>query len=93
MSKIYVGDTGTVIVLDCGENISAAVSRSIQVRKPNGQVVSWVAQASGTNSISFTSLAGTFDQPGIWKLQAVVALSNGTWKGATVSLQVYQAFS
>lgn len=93
MTKVYVGDTGTVIVLDCGEDVSNAVSRTIQARKPNGQVVSWVASASGTNSISFTSIGDTFDLPGVWKLQAVVALLNGTWKGATASLQVYPPFT
>ena len=91
--KVYVGDTGTIIVLDCGEDISSAISRTIQARKPSGQVVSWNATASGTNSISFTSQQGTFDQAGTWKLQAVIITPNGTWKGETVAVQVYPSFT
>jgi hypothetical protein len=91
-NKIYIGDTGTLIVLDCGQNISAATVRTIEVRKPNGTAVQWAAVASGTDSLAYTSLAGTFDQPGEWQLQARVTLPTGQWRGATVSLQVYAQF-
>ena len=92
MSKVYVGDTGTVIVLDCGQDISAATARSIEVRKPDGSVASWAASASGANSIAYTTLAGSFDQAGPWRLQAKVTLPSGVWRGATAELQVYAAF-
>lgn len=91
-TKVYVGDTGTVITLDCGADISAATARSIAVRKPDGTPTSWSASASGTNSIQFTTLAGSLDQNGIWRLQAVVSIGGGTWRGETVELQVYAAF-
>ena len=74
MTKLYVGDTGTVITLDCGQDISAATARTIEVRKPDGSTTSWSASASGTNSIVFTTLAGSLDQAGSWKLQARVTL-------------------
>ena len=62
MSKVYTGDTGTVIVLDCGQNISTASARSIAARKPDGTtVVTWAAVAEGTNSIKFTTLADSLD--------------------------------
>lgn len=92
MSKVYVGDTGTLIVLDCGQDISAATARSIEVRKPDGATVSWAASASGTNSIAFTTLAGSLDQAGEWLLQASVTLPSGKWLGETVALQVYGQF-
>jgi len=90
--KVYVGDTGTLIVLDCGQDISGATARSILVRKPDGTEVTWTAVASGTDSISFTSLAGTFDRPGVWRLQALVTLPSGVWRGDTVLLPVYANF-
>lgn len=92
MSKVYVGDTGTSIVLDCGQDITAATARSIQVRKPDGSVVTWSAVASGTDSIAYTSLADTFDKPGAYKLQALVTLPSGMWRGSTASLTVYGVF-
>jgi hypothetical protein len=93
MSKVYTGDTGTVIVLDCGQDISAATARSIEVRKPDGSTTSWAATADGTTGIKYTSLAGTFDQAGDYELQAVVTLPAGTWRGETVLLTVYSPFA
>ena len=92
MTKVYVGDTGTAIILDCGQDVSAATARSIEYRKPDGTTGSWSASASGTNSIRFDSLAGTFDQAGRWQLQAKVTLATGLWRGATAELLVYAAF-
>lgn len=91
-TKSYVGDTGTVITLDCGTDISTASARSIAVRKPDLTTTSWAADASGTDSVAFTTLADTLDQPGVWRLQAVVTLGSGTWRGETVLLQVYANF-
>ena len=92
MSKVYTGDTGTVIVLDCGQDISAASARSIEVRKPDGSTTSWAASAEGSNSIKFTTLAGSLDMPGDWKLQARVTIGGGTWRGEVASLTVYSPF-
>lgn len=93
MSKVYVGDIGTQIILDCGQDVSAATARSIEVRKPDGSVTSWPAVASGTKAISFTTVADTLDAPGGWRLQAVVTLPSGKWRGETAWLPVYAAFA
>jgi len=90
---IYVGDTGTLIVLDCGQDISAASVRTIEVRKPNGTAVQWSAVANGANSLAYTSLADTFDMAGEWQLQARVTLPSGQWRGKTAALQVYAPFT
>jgi hypothetical protein len=91
-SKVYVGSIGTLIVLDCGQDISGATARSILVRKPDGTEVTWAAVASGTDSIAYTSVADTFDKPGLWRLQAQVTLPSGSWPGETVLLEVYRKF-
>ena len=39
-TKVYVGDAGTVLTLDCGQDISAATARAILVRKPDGTTTS-----------------------------------------------------
>lgn len=88
-SKIYLADTGTAIILDCGQDISSASARSIEVRKPDGTLTTWSAVASGTTAIRFDSLAGTFDQAGVWRVQAKVTLPSGVWRGETVALSVY----
>jgi hypothetical protein len=87
--KIYVADTGTAIILDCGQDVSSASVRSIEVRKPDGTLTSWAAVASGTTAIRFDSLAGTFDMAGVWRVQAKVTLASGVWRGETVAFTVY----
>lgn len=91
-TKSYVGDTGTVITLDCGADVSSATVRSIEVRKPDGSATSWAASASGANSVSFTTLADTLDQAGEWWLQAKVTLPTGEWRGETAYLDVAEPF-
>ena len=91
-SRTYVGDTGTVITLDCGTDVSAATARNIEARKPDGTLATWVATASGTTAIRFTTLADTLDQAGTWRQQAHVVLPSGEWRGDTVPLQVLALF-
>ena len=93
MSKHYVGDTGTVITLDCGQDVSGATARTIEVQKPDGTIASWTAVASGANYIAYTTDANSLDQPGCWLLQASVTLPTGAWLGETAGLNVYAAFS
>lgn len=93
MSKTYVGDTGTVVLLDTGTSLSAATAVTIEARKPNGALVSWTGTVSETTKIRFVSLLTTFDQPGAWILQAKAVMPTGTWLGESVSLQVHRAFA
>jgi hypothetical protein len=93
MSKVYVGDIGTRITLDCGTDISAASARSIEVRKPDGTATSWAATASGTNGLYFDTVSSTLDMAGDWRLQAKVTIAGNVWRGETVLLPVYSPFA
>lgn len=93
MSKVYVGDIGTVIVLDCGRNVSDATARAIEVRKPGGSETTWPASASGTDSIQVTVGAGVLDEAGRWKFQSHVTLPSGQWRGETAVLEVFDEFA
>jgi hypothetical protein len=89
MNKVYVGDAGTVVVLDCGQNVEGAVTRAIEVRRPDGSFTSWPATPNGTNAIQATINANELTIAGAWRLQASVVMPNGTWRGATTVLRVY----
>ena len=92
MSKTYVGDTGTVITLDCGTSVATATVRKINYTKPSGVTGSWTAAASGTDAIAYTTTtAADLDLAGIWKLQAEITTSGGKWLGEMVELTVYAA--
>jgi hypothetical protein len=95
--KIYVGDIGTLILLDTAATLTGGTV-TIEYTKPDGSTGSWAGtittSASGANKgISYTTAsAGDLNQPGLWKLQAHAVLSGGTWSGVTVPLIVYPAF-
>ena len=71
-SRIYVGDTGTAIELDCRANISAATALSVEVRKPDGTELSLPSALLGTTQVRAIAPVGGFDQAGDW----LVALSD-----------------
>jgi len=90
--KVYVGDYGTVITVDCGEDISAATITQIKVQKPGGTVVTWGASLYGTNYLQYTTVNGDIDESGIWKVQASVTLPSWKGLGETDTFTVYEAY-
>ncbi len=93
MSKVYVGDTGTAIVLDTLQDITAASLAAIEVRKPNGTLLTWTGAVYETTKVRFVTLAETLDVPGEWAMQAKVTTPGGSWLGEVARLQVYARFS
>lgn len=79
MTEVFLGDTGTEIVLDCGVNVTTATVRKIVARKQNGVKVTWLASLDGTNAIKYTTTEFDLDVAGTWYLQAYVEMPN--WKG------------
>ena len=93
MTKTYVGDIGTAIVLDTGQSLAGASSVSIEVLRPGGTVqASWPGTVVESTKVQFVSLPDTFASAGEHKLQARVVLPSGTWLGETVGLTVYRPF-
>ncbi len=91
MSKVYVGDTGTLIELDTGVILAGATVLEIKARKPDGTVATWTASAAATK-LQFTTLANTLDQAGTWRLQASVTLPSGKWLGEMAVMRVYAEY-
>lgn len=93
MSKVYVGDTGTAIVLDTLQDISTASLAAIEVRKPNGTLLTWTGSVYETTKVRFITLSDTLDLPGEWAMQAKVTMPSGSWLGEVALLRVYLPFS
>lgn len=92
-TSLYVGDTGTAIILDTEVNISAATAVSIEAMKPNGTIVSWPAVISGGTAVRFDTLPNSIDMHGRWRMQAKVTMPGGeTWRGGTYSIMVKPLF-
>ena len=92
MSKIYVGDTGTEIVLDTGSPIIGASVVQVRARKPSGAIALWVGVVVEVNKIRYTTLVGDINEQGIWKLQAYVATPLWTGLGETLEIKVFPSF-
>lgn len=89
-SKVYVGDIGTDVILDVGQDITGATV-SIAVRKPSGATVDWPSAVYSATAVRHTTVAGDLDVPGAYRVQPVVALSSGDWsgRGETAEFLVY----
>jgi len=93
MSIVYKPDIGTVISLNTGQVITGATALSIEVKKPSGALVSWAgAIGADTKSVEHTIVANDLDEAGDYVLQAKLTLGGGTWRGASVELEVRDVF-
>ena len=92
--KPHVGDTGTRIRLDCGQDVSGAGAQKIRYVKPDGTSDYWLAEKdSGDNQkIYYDTLATDLDMGGDWKLFAYIEQNGWKGHGEEVAMQVYPVF-
>ena len=90
MSKVYLGDVGTEVEIDCVVSLSGASFPTIEVFKPDGTRSSVTATLEGATKVS--AIMPAFDQTGPWRVQPKVQLSGGTWRGETAQIVVYDEF-
>lgn len=93
VQKVYVGDVGTVILLDTGVDISTATKAAIKVKMPNGATAEWVGTVAETTKVSYTIQAGNLSIKGKHLLQAYVEMPGWIGRGETVNLEVYDPFT
>jgi hypothetical protein len=96
--KHYVGEIGTEVIIDCGQDITAATNTSIAVLKPDGTTTSWTPAniytiSGATRYLRYVTVAGDFDQAGIYEAQASLTLGSWTGLGETTSFVIYDTFS
>lgn len=90
--KVYVGDVGTEIILDCMTDISGATTTEIVAQKPNGSRVTWPAQIVESTKLKYVTIQGDLSHPGLWKLQARVVLPDWSGRGETFEVRIYNLF-
>lgn len=90
--KVYVGDVGTIITVDCGEDISTATVNNLVIKKPDGTTETWTGSIYNSNYIRYTIQSGDLDQSGVWKVQSVVTLPSWSGLGETATFRVYEAY-
>lgn len=90
MGKVYVGDVGTIIEIDMGEDISTATNLKLIVQKPNMTEVEWIPTIYGTNYLRYKTVANDLNTDGRYMINPVLTL--GEWSGSadTVFFDVFK---
>ena len=89
----YVKQIGVKIIVDCQMDLTTATTHTLQVLRPDGSLITWVAAVSGT-TLQYTTISGDLTVPGRYAIQPYVVLtSNGfNGRGQTVFLDVFGFF-
>lgn len=86
--SIFLGDSGTKLILECGTTISTATKREVRYMKPSGARGTWTGGQETTTSISYVTLAGDIDEVGTWKFQAYVEILGQKLYGTVTTIKV-----
>ena len=91
--KVYVGDIGTIILLDTGVDISAGSVFEIKVKKPDNTTATWTATLYGQSQVKYIAQSGDLNVAGTYLLQAKVTMPGWTGLGETASFEVLAVFT
>ncbi len=100
LQEVHVNDIGTKFAFTYRDganivNISTASVQQAFLTPPSGTVkerttVFTTPPADGsTGKAEYLSIAGDFDENGIWEVQGRVVLANGTWSSNTCRFRVH----
>ena len=103
MTKHYVGEAGTSLILDTGILVGSATDKYIKFKNPSGTTGTFSASVYssfsalaggiiGTYFLSHTLAASDFNVPGDWRFQAYIGVTDGTWYGEAVTLTVFDIY-
>ena len=90
---IILGDAGTELLVDCGEDLAGALDPTIHVRKPDGSEVAWAAEVVDATWLRYVTRPGDVDQAGPHLVQAGFTLGGWTGRGQADTFLVLEAFS
>jgi hypothetical protein len=86
--SVYKNSIGIKLIAECGADITAATTRQILYRKPDGTRGAWTAAQESGTSISYTVVSGDIDFTGDLQIQAYVITPTWTLYGDIARLTV-----
>lgn len=93
MAKIYVGDVGTVLIVETNSPLAGASATNLKILKADGTEVTWTGGINGTTEIDYTFVADDISVAGDWFLNSFVTFAGGDkWTGETVKFKVFNPF-
>jgi len=89
MGKVFAADVGTKIILDTGQDLSAATLTKIKAKVRGGTEVKTLdGTVVETTKIQHSKTAETLATAGVWTLQAYVEFTADKYWGEKVTLEV-----
>lgn len=97
MEKHYVGEIGSIILLNTEQDLSSAVSVKVKLTKPDGTILTLDASTYAIDNkryyVKYTTKLGDLDVPGKYQIQPYVAFINWQGHGKTEEFRVYPLFT
>lgn len=91
MSKVFTTDVGTKIILDTGQDLSAATAQSIKAKNPStGAWETLTAIVVETTKLQHSKTASTLNVAGNWRLSSYVEFTADKYHGDPVILTVFE---
>lgn len=90
--KVYVGDIGTELIADVGEDITTATVFRLMYKKSDGTKGHWDATQEGTTTLVYITKADDLDCPGEWEFQAYISMPAWSGRGETAKLTIHDEF-
>ena len=95
--KHYIGETGTIIYINCGEDVSSATNVSVLLERPDGTIVQRTATPvtyrDSVNYIVFIIEEGDFNQEGDYTGQVELTLGSWNGKGKEFTIHIDEGLS
>lgn len=95
--KHFVGEVGTKIYINCGEDVSSATDVSVLLARSDGTVVQRAAipvlYKDSANYVVFTIEEGDFNQEGDYIGQVALTLGSWTGKGKEFTIHIDEGLS
>jgi hypothetical protein len=93
ISKFFVGDIGTEIIVDTTVDLSAATVLSLKVIKPGTAEITWPGTLYETTKIRYVIQSGDFNVAGGYLLQAYVEMPGWSGRGNVATFEVWDLFT
>lgn len=88
----YVGDAGTVLLLDTLTDITDNTEVKVLYKKPDGTEAEWIGTVFENTKVRYVIQVGDFDQAGIWVFQAFYKSGVTELRGEAVEQEVFAKF-
>lgn len=91
-NKHYINEVGTIILVDCGCDITGATETKLKVRKPDGSLSEWVAIIEGTNYLKYIIQTNDLILAGKYYLQVSLILPGWSGLGETTDFFIHEVY-